>query len=104
VIRKLRDAPDHLTVSVYVEDGTGGRGSSEIPDLVICGDKCVDEVGGSDNGKAEGEKQSCEGDERHGEGTRGWMIGIRRRCTGFMYVGGWRVGCEGDSRVTLFGG
>jgi len=32
----------------------------------------VDEVGGADNGKAKREKQSCEGKERHGEGTRGW--------------------------------
>jgi len=47
-------------------------------------------VSGADNGKAEGEKQSYGGGERHGEGTRGRLAGIRLRCTGFMYVGGWR--------------
>lgn len=68
MISKLGGALDHLTVSVYVENGAGGNGSSEMSDLVICGYKCVDEVGGADDGKAEGEEQSCEGDERHGEG------------------------------------
>jgi hypothetical protein len=88
----------HLTLSVYVEDGTLGNGSSEIPDLVIRGDQSVDEVGSADNGKVEGEKQSYESKERHGEGGApgdSWPElgkGVPRLC---MWVGGGAKGIVG---------
>lgn len=37
----------------------------------------MDEMGSADNRKGKGEKQGCEGKERHGEGARGWLVGTR---------------------------
>lgn len=68
---ELQDAPNHLTVSVHLEIGTPGDYGSEMLDLVVRSDKCVDEEGGADHGKVEGEEQSHEDEESHRRCTRG---------------------------------
>src|SRR5882762_1007289 len=66
------------TVPVYVEDSAPGSGSLEMPDLVIRGDKCMDEQGSADDCEIKGEKESQEGKESHSRGYREWDGGLAR--------------------------
>lgn len=77
-------------MSVHLENGTPWDYGLEMLDLVVRSDECVDEEGGTDDGKVEGEKQNYEGKEGHG-GCTGWVGRMVDRSSGMStalkYVG-----------------
>ena len=101
---ELRKYPNHRTMSVYVEGGARGNGSSEVPDLVVRGDQRPDEEGAADDSKVEGEKESYECEESHSGGGGGTGDGL----TGAPHVRSTLCVCgcrnQGETGVTPFVG